>query len=80
MKVILFFMLCVALVYAKSASLCPADGGHMLIAHEFCNRFYLCNSGHRYLVKMDREEAERQRILTLILSSHTRMCVTKKIT
>ncbi|KAF9813418.1 hypothetical protein SFRURICE_009327 [Spodoptera frugiperda] len=48
MKVILFFMLCVALVYAKSASLCPADGGHMLIPHEFCNRFYLCNSGHRF--------------------------------
>ncbi|XP_050561196.1 peritrophin-1-like [Spodoptera frugiperda] len=50
MKVLLFFMLCVVLVYAKSASLCPetTDGGVTMIPHEFCNQFYVCSSGHRF--------------------------------
>ncbi|CAH1635036.1 unnamed protein product [Spodoptera littoralis] len=44
MKVLLFLMLCVALVFANSASLCP-DEGFALIPHEICNRFYTCQDG-----------------------------------
>ncbi|KAF9410714.1 hypothetical protein HW555_010283 [Spodoptera exigua] len=45
MKGLLFLMLCVALVYVSAASVCPM--GHMLIPHEYCDRFYMCIGGRK---------------------------------